>query len=489
MNAQLDRPNILLITSDQQRGDCLGLENHPVLQTPHIDFLGASGTWFRRAYSEVPSCIPARRTLMSGQAPASQGMVGFLDKVDWLPQHTLAGELANAGYQCEMVGKLHLWPLRKHFGFHHMQLADSTAGGHQNDYHDWLGGATPIEFWAVAHGATPNGWIGRPNHLPETQTHSFWCVTEAIKTIEKRDPTRPFFVNVSFIDPHPPLTPPQFYFDRYAALDLPKPQIGSWARQAEGPTKGGEQEGAETRGFLSLDEQTMHYCRAGYFGLINHVDTQVGRLIEYLRRRRILDNTFVLFTSDHGEMLGDHNMFAKSNPFEPSARVPFVARAAKTMGLPRNVVTSAPVGLQDVLPTLLDVAGAGIPDSVTGRSVLPLMRGETPDAADWRTRLHGEHAPSYAPDDGMHYLVDSRFKYIWYSERGHELFFDLERDPLELTDLSNSPEHAALVAARRAELIDILRGRPEGFTDGHNLIPGPKHDKLVPRADGAPLWL
>ena len=379
------RPNILLITSDQQRGDCLGIENHPVLQTPHIDFIGASGSWFRRAYSEVPSCIPARRTLMSGQAPASQGMVGFQDGVDWIPPHTLAGELSSAGYQCEMVGKLHLWPLRKRYGFHHMLLADSTAGGHQNDYHDWLGGATPIEFWATAHGATPNGWIGRPSHLPESQSHAFWCVTEAIELISKRDPTSPFFMNVSFIDPHPPLTPPQFYYDRYAALDLGKPYVGDWAREAVEPVKGQDLEGPETRGFVSLDDQTMHYCRAGYYGLINHVDTQVGRLINYLRRVHLLDETFILFTSDHGEMLGDHNMFAKGNPFEPSARVPFVARAAKSMGMPRNVVSTAPVGLQDVMPTLLDVAGAEIPDGVTGRSILPLMRGETRESTGWRT--------------------------------------------------------------------------------------------------------
>src|SRR5205823_1004939 len=127
----------------------------------------------------------------------------------------------------------------------------------------------------------------------------------------------------------------------------------------------------------------------------------------------------ILFTSDHGEMLGDHNMFRKTYPFEASARVPFLARAPRRMGYPREVVTPAPVGLQDVMPTLLDVAGTPSPPSVTGRSVLPLMRGETA----WREALHGEHAGCYRYEDGMHYLVDGHTKYIWYSQSGRELLF------------------------------------------------------------------
>src|SRR5689334_6408865 len=120
------RVNLLLITTDQQRGDCLGIEGHPVLQTPTMDFLGASGTHFRRGYSETPSCIPARRILMSGQSGDVNGMVGFEGKVDWNPPATLAGELSRAGYQTEMIGKLHLWPERKRYGFDHMFLADAT---------------------------------------------------------------------------------------------------------------------------------------------------------------------------------------------------------------------------------------------------------------------------------------------------------------------------------------------------------------------------
>ena len=337
-----ERPNILFIMTDQQRGDCLGLDGHPVLNTPNLDYLAHSGTLFRHGYSETPSCIPARRTVMSGQAPATHGMVGMTGGVDWQPDATLAGELSAAGYQCEMIGKLHLWPHRKRFGFHHMLVADSTRGK-DNDYLDWLGGAVPIERWAMAHGISPNGWQARPNHVPEEQTHTFWCISQAIEFLSKRDPTVPFFLNVSFIDPHPPFTPPQFYYDRYAGRDLGQPAVGDWAPQFPEPQKGFDPEGRmPRRQQLRLDDDTMHYCRAGYFGLINHVDTQIGRLLMYLRDERLLEESFILFTSDHGEMLGDQNMFAKTRPFESSARVPFLARAPMTMSYPRGIVTDRP---------------------------------------------------------------------------------------------------------------------------------------------------
>ena len=137
------RPNVLLITTDQQRGDCLGLDpdGPNCLQTPNLDWIGRTGTHFRRGYAECPSCIPARRSLMTGTAPAANGGVGFKG-AQWNPPHTLAGELSAVGYQTEMIGKLHLHPPRKRYGFDHLQLADATRGGN-NDYVDWSAAISP----------------------------------------------------------------------------------------------------------------------------------------------------------------------------------------------------------------------------------------------------------------------------------------------------------------------------------------------------------
>ena len=264
---------------------------------------------------------------------------------------------------------------------------------------------------------------------------------------------------------------------------LPKPAVGDWVEKSDTPLVGQDPELSESSSFVGLNDETMHYCRAAYYGLINHVDSQVGRLLQYLRDLRLFDETFILFASDHGEMLGDHNMFQKIKPFEPSARVPFLARAPRSMEAPQRVVSLAPIGLQDIMPTFLDVAGAPVPPSVTGRSVLPLMRGESPASLGWRDVLHGEHAPLWGPEDGMHYLVDGHTKYIWYSQIGRELLFDLDQDPREMHDLVRDPGAEQRVESWRRRLIDVLRDRPEGFTDGTRLISGRPHRNLI--ADAA----
>lgn len=473
------RPNIILITTDQHRGDCLGIEGHPVLQTPNLDWLARSGTRFRRGYSECPSCIPARRVLMSGQGPAVNGMVGMTG-VEWNPPHTLAGELSRAGYQTQLVGKLHFLPFRKRYGFEHMELADSARRSTgpspaPNDYMEWLAENTSVSTVepGVAHGVSANGWVARPNHLPEHLTHTFWCASKAMEFIEKRDPEAPFFLNISFIDPHPPLTPPQIYYDRYMQQDLPGPVVGDWAPEFDGPEKGMDIIGSR----VCLDEQMNKQARAGYYGLINHVDDQVGRIVDFLQRSGVLDNTMILFTSDHGEMLGDHNMYRKTYPYEASARVPFFVRPAKTMECPSDVVSQAPVGLQDVLPTVFDAAGVDIPESVTGRSLLPFMRGES-DVA-WRDVLHGEHAGHYDYEEGAHYLTDGHSKYVWFSQTGREHLFDLDEDPNELHDMSMDSGTGQLEPWRQ-RLAEELKERPEEFVQDGRLVVGQPHDKLVP---------
>jgi arylsulfatase A-like enzyme len=474
------RPNILLVTTDQQRGDCLGLAGHPVLETPHMDFLGGSGTHFRRAYSECPICVPARRTIMSGQSPAAHGVLTN-HSVAWEPAHTLAGDLRHAGYQTYMVGKLHLSPPRKRFGFDHLVLSNSPRG-RDNDYVDWLarfGAAAPVDRWAMAHGATPNGFIGRPYHLDETLTHTFWCASEAIAFLSKRDRTVPFFLNLSFYDPHPPQVPPAFCFERYDALDLPQPVVGDWAPDVPGPRSGDDPEAVKTTALVHLDDRLAHRWRAAYFGAISYVDYQLGRVLQYMRETNELDNTFGLFTSDHGEMLGDHHMIGKTRAFEGSAHVPFLCRPPRAWDYPGRRVVDAPVGLQDVMPTLLDAAGLPLPDSVTGRSVLPLMREETP-AGGWREALHGEHCRRYPQHGGMHYLADGHTKYVWYSERGEELLFDLDDDPQELHNLAGTASASGRLATWRRRLAEELRDRPEGFVEGGDLIPGRPHGPTVP---------
>ncbi|MAE61898.1 MAG: arylsulfatase [Planctomycetaceae bacterium] len=474
-----ERPNIVLFMTDQWRGDCLGIEGHPVLQTPHVDYLGQSGASFRRAYSACPSCIPARRSLMTGTAPAANGMVGFTTDADWNPAHTLSGELSKAGYQTQLVGKLHLQPNRRRYGFDHMLRADSYRGA-ENDYVDWLKHDVGRREYDAgqAHGATSNGWVGRPHVLPEEQTHTFWCFDQGMQFLERRDPSCPFFLNISTIDPHPPLTPPGFYYERYIGRDLPEPIVGDWAEETiadwgvsfDGPTRGLSPDASE----IHLDAEAMRCARAGYYGLCNFIDDQIGRFMQSFAGR--YPNTLFIFTSDHGEMLGDHHLFRKCFPYEASARVPMAVRGPRDWDCPDGVVCDTPVDLQDIMPTCLDAAGVDIPEMCTGRSLLPIIRGETDRVRD---TLHGEHAACYRPGHAMQFLTDDRYKYIWYTQTGREQLFDLSNDPDEVHDLARTGDAAGRLDPWRKRMIDVLKDRGEGFTDGRELVAGREHGLFV----------
>ncbi len=471
------RPNIILLTTDQQRGDCIGIdENAPAcLQTPHLDAMAKRGVRFRRGYTECPSCVPARRSLMTGMAPAAQGMVGMTGS-PWNPPHTLAGELHNAGYHTYLVGKLHLQPTGKRFGFNHQVLSDAPMDAH-DEYARFLRDVHGYREHnaAMAHGQDPNGWDARPTHLREDQTHSYWCVSQAIDFLEhKRDPTSPFFLNVSLFDPHPPINPPQWQYERYIHRDLPMPALGDWAA---GNDPGFEKGHDTSSSRIKLTDQQMRCTRAGYYATINHVDDQVGRLVRYLIRNRLMDNTWILFTSDHGEMLGDHYLYRKCFAYEGSARVPFfILPPAKAADI-SSQVSDQPVGLQDVMPTLLDIAGAPIPPACTGQSLLPLIQGRQSSVRDV---LHGEHAGQYQYNDGVQYLVGRQYKYIWYTQTGREHLFDLHADPLECHDLVDAPAQAGRLTDMRSKLIAILQDRPEGFVREGQLVTGAPHKHLIP---------
>ena len=453
------RPNILLLMTDQQRGDCLGIEGHPVLQTPYLDRLAATGVRFRKAYTACPVCVPARRTLMTGKKPRSHGV--FMNYHTWLDGPTLPGELSRAGYQTHLVGKLHLWPLRKLYGFDSAEWADSPHG-HDRDDDDYVRflrkeGITDTRP-GVAYGAHWNGWVARPWHLDERLHFSSWCAQKALDFLETRDPTVPFFLKVSFHQPHQPCTPPRMYWDRYINMDLPEPVVGAWAKVYDGPQRGLPVNSWRT----ALDPAVMRQYRAGYYGTINHIDDQIGRILHELPA-----NTVVIFTSDHGEMLGDHQWIRKRNGYEGSARVPLLLNLPDSFGISGGQVRDDITELMDIMPTCLDAAGVGIPESVDGESLLALLR----ETVQWRKHVHGECAEVPSLGSGMQYLTDGKSKYIWYPGTGHEHFFDLEHDPDEMHDLSTDPDHSAEIARFRGILIKELEGRPEGFTDGAALKP------------------
>jgi len=458
-----ERPNIVFILTDQMRSDCLSITGHPVVETPNLDDLGRGGVVFRAAYASCPSCIAARASIWTGLSPSSHGRLGYRDQVPWTYEAMVPQLLAEAGYQTHCVGKTHFYPQRKHCGFQSLDSYEAQQnfdGTYVNDYHEWLRERTGGRLEETDTGLQSNSWAARPSALPEELHNNTWVVTKGIEFLRRRDRTRQFFLNLSFHRPHPPIDPPQVFYDMYRGRDLPPAPVGDWATVHDVPVD------SLNAWHGRLPDDVLAHSRLAYYAQVAHIDCQVGRFMLALGRMKIR-NTVVIFTSDHGEMLGDHHLFRKTYAYEGSAGVPLIINVP---GAAARGFCDAPVVSQDLCPTLLDAAGVPVPDGVEGRSLLPACR-DLSDAPD-RDYVHGEHSSCYS-DEGMQFLTDGREKYVWFTRSGEEQLFDLANDPDELRNLAPKPAEKARLELWRGRMVRELAPREEdGLSDGERLIPG-----------------
>ncbi|MGL6174035.1 MAG: arylsulfatase [Cellulosilyticaceae bacterium] len=478
----MNRPNILLIVDDQHRGDCLGIAGHPDVKTPYLDSLAIRGVLFENAYSACPTCIPARAALMTGMAQENHKRVGYRDGVSWDYEHTLAGELSKAGYYTQGVGKMHVSPLRNLLGFHHIELHDGYL--HHNryattpyyesqkvadDYFYWLKQQKGIDCDVTDTGLECNSWVARPWIYEEKLHPTNWAVDRSLDFLRRRDRSKPFFLMTSFVRPHPPFDAPQCYFDMYKDKALTQPHIGEWADVEKYKILG--------RGFDSsdgiADPELVRQAQVGYYACITHMDHQIGRLIQALIEEQIYNDTVILFVSDHGELLGDHHMCRKTRAYQGSIKVPFILSGPNHLVNANAKVDHRLVELRDVMPTLLDFAGAEIPESVDGKSVRKLD-AEKPEK--FREYIHGEHTGGRI---GNQYIVTENAKYIWYTQTGEEQFFDLEKDPYEMVNEIDSMIYQGKINYLRNILIKELKNRPEGYSDGKKLVVGCKERAIL----------
>lgn len=483
----MKQPNIILIMTDQLRWDCLGYAGHPDVKTPYLDTLAAKGVVFDHAYSACPSCIAARAALHTGMEQSHHGRVGYEDNIPWNYEHTMAGELTKAGYYTQCVGKMHVHPLRNYLGFDNVDLHDGYLHAARygsvpykesqfvaDDYFYWLKQELGVTADVTDTGIDCNSYLARPWMHDEKYHPTNWVTERSLDFLRRRDPRKPFFLMASYLRPHPPFDAPQYYFDLYKDKELRAPFIGSWETD-EYLKRDGRIFDSKTG---PVDPELARQAQIGYYACITHLDHQIGRLIMALIEQELYDDSIIIFTSDHGEELCDHHMFRKSRPYEGSCHIPLLISAGKNVlpDIKSSSVCHDVAELRDIMPTLLEIAGTEIPAPVDGHSLLPLAKDPGSTARTW---LHGEH--SYG-EFSNHWIVTETDKYIWYSETGEEQYFCLKEDPHELINRIGDAGCQDRIKELRGHLIDSLKGRLEGFTDGSVLIPGRPYPPTLPSA-------
>ena len=466
--AQRKRPNILLIMTDQHRGDCLGADGNPAAITPNLDRIAREGARFRHAYTCVPSCTPARAALLTGLGPWRNGMLGYSRIPEAYPRE-MPRMLAEAGYHTAVVGKCHFAPQRNSHGFHQMILDESGRRQHpefKSDYHCWFDSVAP-NLDPNATGLGWNDYPARPYALPEELHPTRWTGDVAVNFVESYAKDIPFFFKVSFARPHSPYDAPQRLFDMYRDRPIPERHLGDWCdRYAPRSWERddiwhGDMGAAVTR-----------QSRVGYYGNVTFIDEQIGRILSALEKRGILEETLIMFISDHGDMLGDHHLWRKTYAYEGSARIPFLVRwPERLIAARRGQAREEPVELRDVLPTFLDAAGIPGGEDMDGASLLPLLSGK---ANHWRDWIDLEHDICYDPSNHWSALTDGKTKYIFHARDGEEMLFDMEHDPGETRNLAGRAESAQTLKEWRARLVEHLRPRGEDWVKNDTLQLRPK---------------
>jgi arylsulfatase A-like enzyme len=374
---------------------------------------------------------------------------------------TIADCFGEAGYQTFATGKLHVFPQRARAGFDDVILAEEGRPhwGVWDDYDIFLGdrGFAGRQF---DHAMSNNQYTARPWHLPEDCHVTSWTAREMSRTIRRRDPTRPGFWYMSFTHPHPPLVPPQHYWDVYQGVDPELPAYGDWIpdewRDCEANSKDAPDGSTDPACFRLRTQREGWHVRSraavqtglrGFYALCTHIDHSIRLVLGTLREEGILDNTIILFTADHGDMLGRHGLWAKRLYYEPSANVPMLLVAPKgETRVGEGSHDDRLTGLQDVMPTLLDLAGLEIPESCDGLSMT---------ASRVRDHAYGECNEGSMATRMIH---DGRYKLIYYPAGNVRQLFDLEADPQEMRTLAADPEHAEILARLTETLCGELYG-------------------------------
>jgi arylsulfatase A-like enzyme len=486
--------NVIWIMCDQLRYDYLGCTGHPTLKTPNIDAMAKRGVLFSNAYVQSPICGPSRMSFYTGRYMRSHGSHwnGWPLRVG---EPTLGDHLKKIGVRNVLVGKTHMAPDLE--GLKALGIApDSIIGVHVSEcgfepyerddglhptgrprprYDAYLReqgfeAQNPWELWANsgegADGSVQNGWLlvhaDKTARVPEEHSETPYMTRRAMDFItEAETDGRPWCLHLSYIKPHWPYIAPEPYASMYSANEMLPPVRSEQERENAHPVFAAYMDMRYSKN-MSRDEARAKVIPT-YMGLITQIDDQMGVLMKFLEARGLLDTTMIVFTSDHGDYLGDHWMGEKDLFHEQSAKIPLIViDPSREADAARGTVSDALVEAIDLAPTFVDYFGATPPRHILeGRSLLPLLRGAKP--ADWRKVAFSEY--DYAMQDvrlklnqpiercRLFMAFDGRWKYI-HASGFRPMLYDLESDPHEFVDRGADPSCADAIARLQAALFD-----------------------------------
>ncbi|WP_264712798.1 sulfatase-like hydrolase/transferase [Limobrevibacterium gyesilva] len=478
---------MLLIIADQWRGDSLSVLGHPAALTPDLDALAGEGVLFRNHFGQSAPCGPARASMLTGQYVMNHRVVANGVPLD--ARHpNLATEVRRAGMDPALVGYTTTTPdprLVPHADPRFAEIGDVMDGfrtfAHfdEVDFRTYMGWVAsrgfalpedPQDIWRPLEG--PAGPSAAPSRIPAALSDTAWSGTHGIEFLRTTRPGRPWLLHLGFFRPHPPFAAPAPYHDMVPEARIPAP-LRAATRAAEAAQHpmlahwlGAQMQASYFQGATgpvsALSDRAVMLTRRAYYGLIAEIDHWVGEVLAELRRSGQWDDTLIVFTSDHGEQLGDHHLLSKLGWFDQSYHLPLIIRDPSS-GATRGRVVDAFTEAVDLMPTILDWLGLDVPACCDGVSLRPWLAGGTP--ATWRDAVHFEYdlrggwpQPSRLPADispdvgPMAAMRTARWKYVHFT--GLEpVLYDLAADPGELRNVAADPAYRGLRAEAASRML------------------------------------
>ncbi len=445
------RPNILWYCTDQQRFDTIGALGNPFVQTPVIDQLVREGAAFTHAYCQSPICTPSRASFMTGLYPSRVHNTRNGNETFPASPPLVSKLIADAGYDCGMVGKFHL-----------------QSSGHRTEprlddgYRFWKFSHAPRDDWPVGHdyadwvrrkGANLDELRNSEDRVPTELHQTTWASDRSIEFI-RQEHDGPWLLSVNIYDPHPPFIPPRSYLDRFDIDAMPGPHFQETDLEQQHRLREIDFQGSARR----PEEINAKEIQAKYYAMIAQIDDQFARILDVLDQTGQRENTVVIFTSDHGETLGDHGLLQKGCRFyEGLVRVPLIF--SWPGHFESGLASDALVELLDKTATIVALAGVAAPETMQGKSLLPILRGEA-SPHHLREFVRSEYFdaldPHFTGGTGVFATMHRtrRYKLVVYHGRALGELYDLEEDPWEFNNLWDAPAQQAVKNQLLAESFD-----------------------------------